>query len=68
MPKYVVVDSQDKWLEVGEYDTPEEALAGGLEASYIDNPLTIYVYEIIVNKNPTRFFRNKKGLYEKQEF
>ena len=50
MPKYVVVDSADKWLELGEYDTPEEALAGGFEYGDFDpdnKPFNIWVFEYV---------------------
>ena len=49
MPRYVVVDSQNKWLEVGEYDTPEEALIGGMQSNNYDpedKPFNIWVYAI----------------------
>jgi hypothetical protein len=50
MPRYVVVDSRDKWLEVGQYDSPEEALAGGFESGDFDpddKPYNIWVYEYV---------------------
>jgi hypothetical protein len=50
MPKYVVVDSHDKWLEVGEYASPEEALAGGFESGDFDpdnKPYNIWVFECV---------------------
>jgi len=48
MPRYVVVDSQDNWLELGEYNSPEEALAGGMQSSDFateDKPFEIWVFE-----------------------
>lgn len=62
MPKYVVVDSQDQWLEVGEYDTPEEAVAGAKETDYFDNPEEIWVYEFI---SEILFFKTEEGDYKR---
>lgn len=60
MPRYVVVDSQNRWLEVGEYDKPEEAMEGGRESSDFESPSRIYVYEIV---KEIQFTRNIKGKY-----
>ena len=50
MPKYVVVDSHNKWLEVGEYNTPEEALEGAKQSGDFDTeqkPFNIWVFEYV---------------------
>jgi hypothetical protein len=62
MPRYVVVDSQNKWLEIGEYDTPEEAMEGGRESGDFIAPSRIYVYEIA---KEIQFTRNMNGNYTK---
>ena len=60
MPKYVVTDSKNTWLEAGEFDTPEEAVKGGLDSGDFDAPSKIYVYEVI---GETQFLRDTKGKY-----
>jgi len=59
MPTYVVVDSDDEWLTVGDFSSPNEAVQDAMQASNFDYPSTIYVYEFI---NQTRFSKvERKG-------
>ena len=46
MPKYVVVDENNKWLYYGEAENPMEALLEAKESDLYDANADIYVYEI----------------------
>lgn len=65
MPRYIVVDSQDHWLDIGLYDSPGEALEGGLLGEKFDTPQRIFLYEVVSTEPAITYERGENGEYSK---
>jgi len=50
MPKYVVLDENNKWLYYGEAENPTEALLHAKESTLYDINADIYVFKIVEEK------------------